>query len=72
MAKINDHLPPKRMRTRRTATGKAVECTGRSSDPQSDQAPMLCQRYFSVTPEGGDNTKPKLFWIYWLDIGTTP
>ena len=44
MYRKKPHLLPKRQRIRRTATGKAVDCTGRSSDPQSDQSTFCCAR----------------------------
>ena len=49
-----------------TAPGKAVEVTGRSTDPQCDQAPVLCPRVFGYAAKAEMVPKTKLLmFIGW-------
>ena len=70
ISKNHTHLTPKMTRIRGTAPGKAVEVSVRSTDPQCDQAPVLCPRVFSYAAKAEMVSKTELYNVYWLDART--
>ena len=58
------YLQPKSTRTMRQATGKAVESANKSSDPQSDQAPVLCPRVYQQRRMAENNWNTAFLYLF--------